>query len=109
MGQTSHRPDYFLPGLAVGTLLGGVIGGLTALWFTPQSGKQLQTLMHKQGKALKHQAGEVTAHLYGQIEDSTAQAVEQVATLRQDGEQLLNDQVERINAAASSVKKSVSK
>jgi gas vesicle protein len=86
-----------------------VIGGVKALWFAPQSGKQLQTLVHKQGKALKHQADEATSHVYEQIEDTAAQAAEQVEPLRQDGEQLLNDRVEMINQAALSVKKSMFK
>ncbi|MFZ4657304.1 MAG: YtxH domain-containing protein [Caldilineaceae bacterium] len=109
MEQTQHRADYFLPGLAIGTLLGGAIGGLAALWLAPQSGKQLQTLMHKQGKTLKHQADKATSHVVEQIEDTVAQTAEQVQTLRHDGEQFLNDRVEMINQAALSAKKSVFK
>jgi gas vesicle protein len=94
--------------LVIGTLVGTAIGGLTALWFAPQSGKQLQTLVRKQGKALKQQADEVTAHVYEQIEDGATQATEQVKVLRQESEQFLNDQVDLLNQAAVSVKKSVS-
>ena len=108
MEQVQHRPNYFLPGLVVGALLGGVLGGLLALWFAPQSGKQTQKLVRKQGEALKHQADKAASHVYEQIEDTAAQAVDQVETLRHEGEQFLNDQVERINQATSSVKKAVS-
>ena len=108
MEQVQHRRNYFLPGLIVGTLLGGVLGGLLALWFAPQSGKQTQKLVRKQGKALKHQADQAASQVYEQIEDTAAQAVDQVETLRHEGEQLLNDRVERINQATASVKKAVS-
>ena len=108
METVQQRPNYFLPGLVVGTLLGAVLGGLIALWFAPQSGKQTQTLVRKQGKALKHQADKAASHVVEQIEDSAGQAVDQVETLRHEGEQFLNDQVERMNQATASVKKVVS-
>ena len=63
MEHAQHRSGYFLLGMIVGTLFGGMIGGLIALWFAPQTGKQLQTRVHKQGKALKHQADEAIAHI----------------------------------------------
>lgn len=111
MQQTVDRPNYFLPGLVVGSLFGGVIGGLIALWLAPQSGKQLQTLVnkqvHKHGKALKHQADEATSQLHGQFDDTVTQAAEQVETLRKDGEQFLNHQVEMLNQAALLAKKSL--
>lgn len=90
-------------------MLGGVIGGMIALLFAPQSGKQLQTLVHKQGKALKHQADEAASHVVEQLEDTVAQTAEQVQMLRHDGEQFPNDRVEMINQAALSAKKSVFK
>ena len=108
MEDVQHRPNYFLPGLVVGTLLGAVLGALLALWFAPQSGKQTQTLVRKQGKALKHQADKAASHAFEQIEDTAAQAVDQVETLRHEGEQFLNDQVERMNQATASVKKVLS-
>ena len=108
MEDVQHRPLYFLLGLVVGTLLGGVIGGVTALWLAPLSGQQTQKLVRKQGKALKQQADQAVANVYEQIEDTAAQAVDQVETLRHDGEQFLNDGVERINQATASVKKAVS-
>ena len=108
MEDVQHRPLYFLLGLVVGTLLGGVIGGVTALWLAPQSGKQTQKLVRQQGKALKQRADKAVANVYEQIEDTAAQAVDQVETLRHDGEQFLNDGVERINQATASVKKAVS-
>ena len=111
MQQALDRPNYFLPGLVVGSLFGGVIGGLVALWLAPQSGHQLQTLVnkqvHKQGKALKHQADAATSQLYGQFDDTVIQAAEQVETLRKDGERFLNHQVEILNQAAMSAKKSL--
>jgi hypothetical protein len=63
MEYTQHRSAYFLLGMVVGTLFGGMIGGLMALWLAPQTGKQLQTRVQKQGKALKRQADEAIAHL----------------------------------------------
>ena len=107
MKNIQYKPNYFLPGLVLGTLFGAVIGGLIALWFAPQSGKKLQTLVRKQGKTLKHHADETTAHLVEQVEDRAAQAAEQVETLRHDGEQFLNDRVDLIRQAAVSAKKSV--
>jgi gas vesicle protein len=108
MEDIHHRSNYFLPGLVIGFLLGGVVGGVIALWFAPQSGKQTQKLVRKQGEALKHQADKAASHVVEQFEDSAAQAVNQVETLRHEGEQFLNDQVERVNQATSSVKKAVS-
>jgi gas vesicle protein len=108
MENVQHRPIYFLLGLVVGTLLGGVIGVVTALWFAPQSGKQTQKLVREQGEALKHQADKAVSHVVEQIEDSAADAVDQVETLRHEGVKFLNDRVERINQATSSVKKAVS-
>lgn len=107
MKNIQHKPNYFLPGLVLGTLFGAVIGGLIALWFAPQSGKQLQTLVRKQGKTLKHQADKTTARLIEQVEERATQAAEQVETLRHDGEQFLNDQVDLIRQTAVSAKKSV--
>jgi gas vesicle protein len=108
MENVQHRPIYFLFGLVVGTLLGGIIGGVTALWLAPQSGQQTQKLVRKQGEALKYQADKAVSHVVEQFEDSAAQAVDQVETLRHEGEKFLNDRVERINQATSSVKKAVS-
>jgi gas vesicle protein len=104
MEDVQHRPNYFLPGLIVGTLLGGVIAGLTALWLAPQSGKQTQKLVRKQGKTLKHEADKAVSHVVEQFEETAAQAVNQVEMLRHEGEQFLNDWVERINQAILSVK-----
>lgn len=108
MKNVQHRPNHFLPGLVVGTLLGGVVGGLLALWFAPQSGKQTQKLVRKQGEALMNQVDKAASHVVEQIEDTAAQVVDQAETLRHEGEQFLNDRVERINQATSSVKKAVS-
>jgi gas vesicle protein len=108
MKNVQHRPLYFLFGLVVGTLFGGVLGGLTALWLTPQSGKQTQKLVRKQGEALKHQADKAASHVVEQIEETATQAVDQVETLRHDAEQLITDRVEHVNQATKSVKKAVS-
>ena len=61
MKHFQHRLLYFLLGLALGILLGGVLGGVTALWLAPQTGKQTQTLVRRQGKALKRQAGKTVS------------------------------------------------
>ena len=108
MTDIRHRPIYFLLGLIVGILLGGVIGVVTALWFAPQSGKQTQRLVRKQGEAFKHRADKAASHVYEQIEDTVAQATDQVETLGHAGEQFLDNQVERVNQATASVKKAVS-
>jgi gas vesicle protein len=63
MENIQHRTSYFLLGMVVGTLFGGMLGGLVALWLAPQSGKQLQKRVRKQGKALKRQADDALAHV----------------------------------------------
>jgi gas vesicle protein len=85
-----------------------VTGGIAALWLAPQSGKQTQKLVHKQGEALKHQADKAVSQVVEQIEESATQAVDHVEALRHDAEQLINDRVDHINQAATSVKKAVS-
>jgi gas vesicle protein len=108
MKHVQHRLLYFLFGLVVGTVFGGLLGGLTALWVAPQSGSQTQKLVRQQGKALKQQAEKTASQVYEQIEDTAAGAVDQVERLRHEGEQFLDDRVERINQATASVKKAVS-
>lgn len=107
MAATNKQPS--INSFAIGLLLGSVIGAALALWFAPKSGKQMQSFLFKQGAKLRKQATQRTDQLYNDVKEVTAQTLEKVDGLQQEGQEYLNQQGEQMQGRFEAVKTKLKK
>ena len=94
-----------------GVLLGGLTGALTALLFAPQSGKQTRILIKNKATEVRDLAGEKVEGAVGQIRTKADQVKVGVSSkarvLKEQGRDVLVEQLDRVSAAAESGKKNL--
>lgn len=83
-------------GFAQGFLLGSLISGVIALWFTPKSGKQWQAYLLKQWAKLQKQANQKSNQLYHDAQELTNQTLKKAEQLQQDGLTYVQEQGEQL-------------
>ncbi len=91
-------------GFAQGFLLGSLIGGMIALWFTPKSGKQWQTYLFKQWAKLQKQANRKSNQLYHDAQELTNQTLKKAEQLQQDGLTYVQEQGEQLQEQLGTAK-----
>ena len=95
----------------VGMLIGGLAGAVTMLLLAPQSGKDTRTLLQEKGIELRDRTT-------GMVEDAMAQVRlnanklttdgrEKIKELKQQGQELAVEQLDRVSDAAKAGKKAI--
>jgi gas vesicle protein len=97
-----HTNNIF--GVLVGMLIGGLAGALTMLLLAPQSGKDTRMQIQKKGIELRDRTTEM-------VEDSIAQVRTNMNKItmgvKNYGEELAVDQLDRVSEAAQAGKKAI--
>lgn len=103
------RHDNTLLGLFVGLLIGSLAGTITLLLLAPQSGTDTRKQIQKKGLQLRDRANEILEDAMVQVRWSadrlTLDGREKIEDLKQQGQALAIEQLDRVSAAAQSGKK----
>jgi gas vesicle protein len=97
-----HHPLGFITGL----LLGGLAGAVALLLVAPQSGEKTRGKIQKKGKQLRDQTVEAVEDVMTQARSKanqiTTEVHNNVEELKQRGQEVLDDQKERLATAVES-------
>lgn len=101
------QPKNFLAGL----LIGGLAGAATMLLFAPQSGKDTRRQIQQKSMELRDQTMAGVENTMGQIRSKTDQlktdALDKAQQLKQQGQEVLVEQLDRVSEAAEKGKRAV--
>ena len=90
-----------------GILLGGLIGGVTALLFAPRSGEETRAEIRDRAIELRDRTTETVTQAKSKAYELKDNAWEKAEELKQRGQQALNQQLDRVSQAAETGKKKV--
>jgi len=103
--SNTKSPASFLAGV----LFGGLAGAVTMLFFAPQSGKETRQQIQQKAIDLRAQATNTVEHTLSEIRTKADQLKvdvgEKAQSLKQQGQEVLVDQLDRVSEAAISGKK----
>jgi gas vesicle protein len=105
------KGDKNIAHVFTGMLLGSLAGAVTVLLLAPQSGKETRTQLKEKGLELRNRATEVVedgvAQVRTNIDKITTSGREKIKELKQQGQELAADQLDRVSAAAQAGKKAI--
>ena len=108
--ETERQGSGFV-GILGGLLIGSVAGALAMLLLAPQSGKKTRTLIQDKGIELRDRATGMMDDAFDQVRSSTgkiaAVGLQKADELKQQGQDLLAEQLDRVSAAAHAGKKAI--
>ena len=114
MGNENQVPeshDNTLVGLLVGLLIGGLAGAATMLLMAPQSGMETRKQIQKKSLELRDRTTEMVEDGMAQVRSSadkiTLDGREKIKDLKQQGQNLAVEQLDRVSAAAQTGKKAL--
>lgn len=94
-----------------GLLIGAAAGAAAMLLLAPQSGRATRTLIKDKGIELRHRTTEMVDDAMHQVRSGTEKLTiggrQKVEELKQQGQELLADQLDRVSSAAQAGKKAV--
>lgn len=100
-----------IPGILLGTLVGGLAGALTMLVLAPQSGKEARAQLQKKGGELRDQTAAMAHAAVEKIHsDGTELVVEgrhKVQDFAHQGKMLVARQVGQVSKAAAATQKAI--
>ena len=108
--EPTNRNDH---GKAIftGVLLGGLTGAITALLLAPQSGAQTRNQIQSKASDLRTRAGEKVESTLGQVRERAGQLKadmqEKAQGIKQEGQDVLARQLDRVSAAAEAGKRNI--
>lgn len=116
MVTNTQVPEYengsSMASVLVGLLIGAAAGAVAMLLLAPQSGKKTRTLIQDKGIELRDRATGMVNETMAQVRSNTsriaASGVQKVDELKQQGQDLLAEQLGRVSAAAHAGKKAIS-
>lgn len=109
--QEHKNPTNNTLNVMVGLLVGGVAGAITMLLLAPQSGKDTRMQMKEKGIELRDRTTGMVDDAVSQVR-STANKItiggrEKIKELKQHGQELAVEQLDRVSEAAQSGKKAL--
>ena len=109
--EVSESHDNILLGLLVGLLIGGLAGAITMLLWAPRSGRETRKQIKKKALKLRDRTTEVVEDGMAQVRSSadkvTIDGREKIKDLKQQGQDLAVEQLDRVSAAARAGKKAI--
>jgi gas vesicle protein len=94
-----------------GLMIGSVAGAVAMLLLAPQTGKKTRTLIQDKGIELRDRATGMMDDAFEQVRSSTgkiaAGGLQKADELKQQGQDLLAEQLDRVSAAAHAGKKAI--
>jgi gas vesicle protein len=114
MVQSTPEPedrDGNIPAFLAGLLIGSVVGAGTMLLLAPQSGNETRRQIQEKGIELRDQTTGMIEDAMGQVRSTTGKIAiggrQKAEELKQHGQELLTNQLERASAAAQAAKKAI--
>jgi gas vesicle protein len=109
--EVSESHDHILLGLLVGLLVGGLSGAITMLLWAPRSGRETRKQIKKKGLELRDRTTEMVEDGITQVRRTadrvTIDGREKIEDLKQQGQDLAAEQLDRVSAAARAGKKAI--
>ena len=95
----TNNPGYFVAGITLGSLLGGLVGAGVMLLLAPQSGEKTRKQMRRKGRDLRKQATKTIEDGVNQVHTKTQEVStslhDQAEDLQQRGQDMVDEQRER--------------
>ena len=109
--EVSESRDNILLGLLVGLLIGGLAGAITMLLWAPRSGRETRRQLKKRGLKLRDRTTKMVEDGITQVRRTadrvTTDGREKIEDLKQQGQDLAVEQLDRVSAAARAGKKAI--
>ena len=109
--QAIERESSGFVGILGGLMIGSVAGAVAMLLLAPQSGKKTRTMIQDKGIELRDRATGMMDEAFQQVRSNTgriaADGLQKVDELKQQGQDLLAEQLDRVSAAAHAGKKAI--
>lgn len=107
--QEYRHPTNNMLSVLLGMLIGGLAGAVTMLLLAPQSGKDTRMQIQKKGIELRDRTTEMVKDAMGQVQLNankiTMGGREKIKELKQHGQELAVEQLDRVSEAARAGKK----
>ena len=114
MDNENQVPEYHnnnISSVLAGVLIGGLVGAVTMLLLAPQSGKDTRMQIQERGIELRDQAtgmmDDAMAQVRSKANKLTVDGRVKAEELKQHGQELLVEQLDRVSAAAKAGKKAI--
>jgi gas vesicle protein len=114
MHNKNHEPQYHnnnIVGVLVATVIGSLIGAVTMLLFAPQSGRDTRMQIQEKGIQLRDRTTELVEDAVAQVRSGTHRLThsgrEKFQELKQQGQGLAFEQLDRVSSAAQAGKKAI--
>jgi gas vesicle protein len=113
MVTNTQVPEYEngsgMASILAGLLIGAAAGAVAMLLLAPQSGKKTRTLIQDKGIEIRDRATGMVDETLAQVRSHTSRiaagGLQKVDELKQQGQDLLAEQLERVSATANAGKK----
>jgi gas vesicle protein len=109
--QETERQRSGFVGILGGLIIGSVAGAVAMLLLAPQSGKKTRMLIQDKGIELRDRATGMVDEAFEQVRSNTSKmttsGLQKADELKQQGQDLLEEQVDRVSAAARAGKKAI--
>ena len=109
--QAYKYPTNNVLGVLVGMLIGGLAGAVTMLLLAPQSGKDTRMQIREKGIELRDKTAEIMEDAVTQVRTNanklTVSGREKFQELKQQGQDVVIEQLEHVSDAAQAGKKAV--
>ena len=109
--QEYKHPTNNMLSVLVGMLVGGLAGAVTMLLLAPQSGKDTRSQIQEKGIELRDRTTEIVEETIAQVRLNanklTVEGREKIKELKQHGQELAVEQLDRVSDAAQAGKKAI--
>ncbi len=112
MVNENQEPEYHnnnILGFLVGLLIGGLAGAVTMLLLAPQSGEETRMQIREKGIELRDRTTGMVEDAMAQVRLNTNKITvggrQKAEELKQNGQELLVEQLDRVSAAVTAGKK----
>ena len=114
MVNENQKPEYYnnnILRVLAGLLIGGLAGAVTMLLLAPQSGKDARMQIQKKGVELRDRTTGMIQDIMAQVRLDRNKIIiggrQKIKELKQHGQELVAEQLERVSEAAQAGKKAI--